>query len=171
MSENIRLPEWRIGTHWVVRVRQLAFWLRTSTPRWVGPIHLSFEVTEANDENYRLLAKFLNQTDRHGETSADIRLRRSDLHLIEGTLRINDLEVPMEYDIVAQILKQHPPGVDLAGMEGEERRMLGPEEPIVLKTFTIVTASGGTRVSSPELPFHLRILEDEYTVELISWHL
>jgi hypothetical protein len=61
----------------------------------------------------------------------------------------------------------------MRGQEGEEQILAGPEErfgpPLTLRTFGVTTPTGATRVSVPELPYHLHIVEDDYTADLESW--
>lgn len=169
MSENLEMPHWKVGTQWVLKLLQRAFWARIASETWVGPSYLSFEVTEIESDAIHLRAEALMVPDRYDQIWAEARLDASDRRLIGGTLHIGEQSLDLEYDLFGQLLAHHPPGVDMEGTERQEEIFLGPNEPITLTTRTSTTESGVTRTSSLELPYHLRIEDADFTTELVSW--
>lgn len=175
MSEKIVFPEWREGTWWVTSVRQRATWLRNSQNSWLDPFLWKFEVV-SDDQRYLLKVTYpekVNSLTEQHEKFFDVFLSKDDFKFIEGTLYIGHNKIPMYYDFLATILRNHPPGVDQTGSLGREKLLKGRLDQIFpeksLETYTLRTPTGGIVVSSTELPYHLRIREANYSIELEAW--
>ena len=173
MSENLILPKWHEGTWWVTSVKQKARWVRTSEAPWLDPFLWKFEVVNENERKYLLRITYPERQNNQDDQYFEFTMGKDDLKFIEGTIHIGEKDIPMDYDFLATVLKNHPPGVDRTGSLGKELLFKGrsernfPEE--TLKTYTTRTHTGGTVVSSTELPYHLRIREANYSIELKAW--
>jgi hypothetical protein len=168
MPQEIRYPEWREGVRWVLAVRQLAIWTRVTPPPWVGPMRLAFEVLGQDAGTYRLRATVLDRGNG-GEEWAEMRLAARDRDFVDGVLHINGHEVAMDHDVLARLLRAHPARYDLSGEPSEATIHVPRERPITVRVYSTVTENGATRLSSPDLPYHLRIIEPTYTADLESW--
>ena len=176
MSEKMIFPKWHEGTWWVTSVRQRAAWVRSSEAPWLDPFLWKFEVINEDERKYLLRVTYPerpNSLSEQHEKYFDVFLSKDDFKFIEGILHIGENEIPMHHDFLATVFKNHPPGVDQTGSLGKERLLKGrldrifPEES--LKTYTTRTPTGGIVVSSTALPFHLRIREANYSIELEAW--
>ncbi|MBE9569244.1 MAG: hypothetical protein IMF11_01340 [Proteobacteria bacterium] len=171
MSEKMKYPKWGVGNWWIVSVKQRAIWLKSPEVHWVGPFHLRFQVIREDEDSYVLEVTYPDRPESIAPKRAEVWFSKRDFRFVKGTIYLGENEIPMEQDFLAKVHIDHPPGVDLRGKEAEEQITKGPEDRFrhVLKTFIVKTPTGGTQVSSPELPYHLRIQEEDYTLELESW--
>ncbi len=169
MDEELRYPEWRIGTSWVVDFRQRASWVMSSEVPWVGPFRMQFRVVGEDRDRYVLETTFSDQPKTIPQIRFEAWINKRDFLFVKGTIFEGEDEIPMGHDFMATLLIDHPPGVDMRGEQVEEHIQREPEHPISVRAFHIETPTGGIRVSSTELPYHLRIREEDYTLDLIDW--
>lgn len=173
VATNERFPEWREMMWWQVQVQQRTQAAKAATPVWTAPFRLFFEILaeEAVDDRpcYRVRVTYPDRPRGADYQFADVWVSKEERIPVETILHVGDRATSTKYDLLVEILE----AVSLfVPPEGMERSLLDPRwegERVELRAFEERTSAGGSRLTSIDAPFPVRVDEPDLIVELQDW--
>jgi hypothetical protein len=168
-----RFPEWREGMWWQIQVHQRTQAAMVTTPVWTAPFRLFFEILgeEVVDDRlcYRIRVTYPDRPRGADYQFADLWVSKEERVPVETTLHVGDRATCTGYDLLAEILE----AVSLsAPPEGMGRSLLDPRwegKRVELRAFETRTSAVGSRLTSLDAPFPVRVDEPDLIVELLDW--